>query len=373
MNAAYKLFREMMERGCTPSLVTYNIIIRLQAKAGNHVLAIKLYNDMQDAGFHPDTVTYSIMMEVLGQAGHIDEAENIFMEMEQAGWTPDPPIYGSMVDMWGKAGNADKAWEWYKKMLDSGLTPNVQTSNSLLGTYLRLHRFDSARYVLESMHSWGLVPTLQTHTILLDSCTVSAHYHQVVSLMASTNHPIYGFVNMLLSTEVSPQERKLGIHQLFESLQGEEHDCKRGFTDAFIEYLHKLGHKAEAGLVWEVAREHNLYPLAVRQKSRNHYSIDLHVMSMGTALTALSRTLSGFRETMLYTGRVPDRIDIITGWGKHSRVTGSSLVRHAVQNMLTALGSPFYLDNANLGCFVSSGKPLSEWLHQPHIEHMLLL
>lgn len=373
VNAALKLFEEMVERGCVPSLVTYNIIIDLQAKAGNHVMAMKLYNDMQDAGFHPDRVTYSIMMEVLGQTGHIDEAEHVFQEMEQAGWVPDAPIYGVMVDMWGKAGNANRAREWYQKMLDSGLTPNVQTSNSLLGTYLRMHQFDSARGVLESMNAWGLVPTLQTHTILLSSCTASAQHQQVVSLMASTLHPVYAFVCTLLSREVPPQELQHIVQQFFQGLHGEEHDCKRGFTDSLIEFLHNLGRRPEAGLVWEVGREHDLYPQAVREKAKNQFSINLHVMSMGTALVALSRTLAGFRQTMLYTGVAPERIEIITGWGKHSRVTGSSLVRQAVHNLLSALGSPFYVENSNVGCFVSHGQPLSNWLHQPHVEHMHLL
>jgi len=373
VNAALKLFEEMVERGCVPSLVTYNIIIDMQAKSGNHVTAMKLYNDMQEAGFHPDIVTYSIMMEVLGHTGHIEEAENVFEEMELAGFVPDAPIYGVMVDMWGKAGNADRARDWYQRMLDSGLTPNVQTSNSLLGTYLRMHQFESARGVLESMNAWGLIPTLQTHTILLSSCTASAQHQQVVSLMASTLHPVYGFVCTLLSREVPPQELKHIVQQFFDGLHGEEHDCKRGFTDSLIEFLHNLGRRPEAGLVWEVGRQHDLYPQAVREKGKNQYSINLHVMSMGTALVALSRTLSGFRQTMLYTGVAPERIEIITGWGKHSRVTGSSLVRQAVQNLLNALGSPFYVENSNVGCFVSHGKPLSNWLHQPLVEHMLLL
>ncbi|XP_024381052.1 uncharacterized protein [Physcomitrium patens] len=372
VSEALKLFEEMVERGFAPSLVTYNIIIDLQAKSGNYVMAMKLYNDMQDAGFHPDRVTYSIMMEVLGQIGHLQEAELMFNEMEQAGWVPDAPIYGVMVDMWGKARNAERALEWYQKMLDSGLTPNVQISNSLLGSYLRMQQFDLAFGVIETMKAWGLVPTLQTHTILLSSCTASAQHHQVVNLMHRSSETVYSFVCTLLLRQLPPQELKHIVQHFFESLHGEEHDCKRGFTDSLIEFLHNLERRPEAGLVWEVGREHNLYPQAVRMKANNQYSINLHVMSMGTALVALSRTLSEFREKMLYTGVAPERIEIITGWGKHSRVPGASLVRQAVQNLLTALGSPFYVESSNVGCFVSHGKPLQNWLHQPHVEHMLL-
>jgi pentatricopeptide repeat protein len=98
----------MLENGCTPNLVTYNIMIALQVKARNYEKIVKLYKDMQVAGFHPDKITYIIVMEVLGHCGHQDEAEAVFIEM-RCDWDPDELVYGLLVDLWGKAVDVYKA------------------------------------------------------------------------------------------------------------------------------------------------------------------------------------------------------------------------------------------------------------------------
>ncbi|KAL2629880.1 hypothetical protein R1flu_014566 [Riccia fluitans] len=372
--AANKLFSEMIDRGCTPNLVTYNIMIDLHAKAGKYHMALKLYNDMQDAGHRPDKVTYNVIMEVLGHSGNPNEAEDVFYEMVREGWTGDSLTFGLLVNMWGLAGNVEKAREWFMKMLDTGLMPNAPTITSLLGAYLRAHQYEGAMHVLHSLAKWGLTPTLPTYILLLDSCTTCDRREDVESvlhLMRSSGHPAHFFLRHVLDTSV--EESKAHIQHFFQGLRLEDQETKRGFADALIEFLCRTEHKAKAGHVWEVAMENNLYPLAISQKVPNSWTVDLHVMSKGTAVVALSRTLATLRERMLSTGVVPEKIEIVTGWGKHSRVSGFSLVKNAVQNMLGALGSPFYIDSTNAGCFVGAGQPLAEWLHQPDMDHKLAL
>ncbi|KAL3687887.1 hypothetical protein R1sor_014196 [Riccia sorocarpa] len=374
LSAANKLFSQMIDRGCPPNLVTYNIMIDMHAKAGKHHMALKLYNDMQDAGHRPDKVTYNVIMEVLGHSGNPDEAEEVFYEMVREGWTGDSLTFGLLVNMWGLAGNVEKAREWYTKMLDTGLMPNAPTSTSLLGAYLRARQYEGAMHVLQSLSKWGLTPTLPTYTLLLDSCTTCDRREDIDSvlhLMRSTGHPAHFFLCQVVDANV--YQSKAHIQHFFRSLRLEDQETKRGFADALIEFLCRSEHKAKAGHVWEVAVENNLYPLAISQKEPNNWILDLHVMSKGTAVVALCRTLANLRERMLSTGVVPDKIEIVTGWGKHSRVSGLSLVKNAVQNMLGALGSPFYIDSANAGCFVGAGQPLSDWLHQSDMDHKLAL
>ena len=124
-------------------------------------------------------------------------------------------------------------------------------------------------------------------------------------------------------------------------MQSEDRESKRGLVDAVVDFLHKSGLKEEAGSVWEVAAEKNVYPDALKQKSPCYWLINLHVMSDGTAVTALSRTLAWFRKQLLVSGICPGRIDIVTGWGRRSRVTGASLVREAVDKLLQSFSSPF--------------------------------
>ncbi|XP_057951763.1 pentatricopeptide repeat-containing protein At1g74750-like [Malania oleifera] len=373
---AHKLFCEMVDQGCVPNLVTYNIMIALQAKARNYPTALKLYRDMQTAGFKPDKVTYSIVMEVLGHCGHLQEAEAVFAEMKWKNWVPDEPVYGLLVDLWGKAGNVEKAWEWYQAMLNAGLCPNVPTCNSLLSAFLRVHRLSDAYNLLQSMLALDLNPSLQTYTLLLSCCTdaqTSFDMGFCCELMAITGHPAHMFLLSMPSAGPDGQNVRDHMSKFLDLMHSEDRESKRGLVDAVVDFLHKSGLKEEAGSVWEVAAHRNVYPEAVKEKSSSYWLINLHVMSDGTAKTALSRTLAWFHRQMLRSGISPSRIDIVTGWGRRSRVTGSSLVRQKVQKLLDDFSFPFFTENGNSGCFIGRGEPLSRWLIQPCIERMHLL
>ncbi|TXG50405.1 hypothetical protein EZV62_022929 [Acer yangbiense] len=374
--AAHKLFCEMVDQGCVPNLVTYNIMIALQAKARNYESALKLYRDMQNAGFEPDKVSYSIVMEVLGHCGYLDEAEAIFSEMTRKNWVPDEPVYGLLVDMWGKAGNVTKAWEWYQAMLHAGLRPNVPTCNSLLSAFLRVHQLSDAYNLLHGMLTLGLKPSLQTYTLLLSCCTEARSPYDMGfchELMSVSGHPAHMFLLSLPSAGPDGQNVRDHVSKFLDMMHSEDRESKRGLVDAVVDFLHKSGLKEEAGSVWEVAAQKNVYPDAVKEKSSCYWLINLHVMSDGTAVIALSRTLAWFRKTMLMSGVTPSRIDIVTGWGRRSRVTGSSLVRQAVQELLHMFSFPFFTENGNSGCFVGSGEPLNRWLLQSYVERMHLL
>ncbi|CAN8239860.1 unnamed protein product [Cochlearia groenlandica] len=374
--AAHKLFCEMVGQGCTPNLVTFNIMIALHAKARNYQSALKLYRDMKDAGFQPDKVTYSIVMEVLGHCGFLEEAEGVFTEMQRKNLVPDEPVYGLLVDLWGKAGNVEKAWHWYQAMLHAGLRPNVPTCNSLLSTFLRVHRLSEAYSLLQSMLSLGLQSSLQTYTLLLSSCTEARSNFDMGfcgQLMAASGHPAHTF--LLKMPPAGPDGQKVRDHvsHFLDYMHSEDRESKRGLMDAVVDFLHKSGLKEEAGSVWEVAAVKNVYPDALREKSCSYWLINLHVMSEGTAITALSRTLAWFRKQMLVSGECPSRIDIVTGWGRRSRVTGTSMVRQAVEELLNVFNFPFFTENGNSGCFVGCGDPLKKWLNESYVERMHLL
>ncbi|KAK7304582.1 hypothetical protein VNO77_42465 [Canavalia gladiata] len=374
--AAHRLFCEMVDQGCVPNIVTYNILIALQAKARNYQTALKLYRDMQNAGFKPDKVTYSIVMEVLGHCGYLEEAEAVFVEMKQNNWVPDEPVYGLLVDLWGKAGNVEKAWEWYQAMLNAGLLPNVPTCNSLLSAFLRVHRLPDAYNLLHSMVALGLNPSLQTYTLLLSCCTEAQSPYDMefcCELMAITGHPAHAFLLSMPASGPDGQNVRDHVSKFLDMMHSEDREGKRGLVDAVVDFLHKSGLKEEAGSVWEVAAQRNVYPDAVKEKSSCYWLINLHVMSDGTAVTALSRTLAWFRRQMLTSGVGPNRIDIVTGWGRRSRVTGSSLVRQAVHELLHVFSFPFFTENGNSGCFVGCGEPLSQWLLHSYVERMHLL
>ena len=116
-----------------------------------------------------------------------------------------------------------------------------------------------------------------------------------------------------------------------------------------------------------------MYPDSVREKSSSNWLINLHLMHEGTTVTALSTTLAWFHRQVLTLGTGPETIDIVTGWGRRSRVTTSSLVRQSIQKLLNLFESPFFTTRRNTGCFVGCGEPLNKWLQNPYVGRIHLL
>lgn len=376
LDSAKQLFSEMVSLGCVPNLVTYNIMIALLAKTTNYSDALRLYYEMKDIGFQPDKVTYSIIMEVHGHCGNLDKAEEVFAEMHRKNWVPDEPVYGLLVDLWGKAGNVDKAQAWYHAMLEAGLRPNVPTCNSLLSAFLRMKRFAEAYDMLRSMLEFGLQPSLQTYTLLLSCSTVNKSRIDKTffsDLMMISGHPAHLFLMSMPNAGLDGQNVRDHASGFLDLMHSEDRESKRGLMDAVIDCLQKSGLKEEASSVWEVAAQRNIYPDVLKEKSSCYWLINLHVMSDGTAITALSRTLAWFRRKILASGVGPNRIDIVTGWGRRSRVTGSSLVRNSVQDLLHNFRFPFFTENGNTGCFVGRGESLNRWLLESYVERMHLV
>ena len=59
---------------------------------------------------------------------------------------------------------------------------------------------------------------------------------------------------------------------------------------------------------------------------------------------------------------LPEKIQVITGWGKHSNVFGYSPVKERVIALLDGLNSPFEVPDHNIGCVIADRGEVRAWL-----------
>ena len=59
---------------------------------------------------------------------------------------------------------------------------------------------------------------------------------------------------------------------------------------------------------------------------------------------------------------LPEQIQVVTGWGKHSTVFGHSPVKERVLALLGGLNSPFDVPDHNIGCVVADRGDVRAWL-----------
>jgi hypothetical protein len=64
---------------------------------------------------------------------------------------------------------------------------------------------------------------------------------------------------------------------------------------------------------------------------------------------------------------------ILTGWGKHSKIAGTSTLRHVIEALLNSIGAPFQVERFNIGRFVSPSAVVAAWLKESGTVNILLL
>ncbi|ONM32681.1 Pentatricopeptide repeat-containing protein [Zea mays] len=78
--------------------------------------------------------------------------------------------------------------------------------------------------------------------------------------MAITGHPAHMFLLYLPDAEPGGHNVRDHIGYFLDMMHSEDRESKRGLIDVVIDFLHKYGLKEEAGLIWEVAAQKNVYP-----------------------------------------------------------------------------------------------------------------
>lgn len=64
---------------------------------------------------------------------------------------------------------------------------------------------------------------------------------------------------------------------------------------------------------------------------------------------------------------------ILTGWGKHSKITGDGALKRAIEGLLTSIGAPFQIAKCNIGRFISTGAVVAAWLRESGTLEVLVL
>lgn len=64
---------------------------------------------------------------------------------------------------------------------------------------------------------------------------------------------------------------------------------------------------------------------------------------------------------------------ILTGWGKHSKITGDGALKRAIEGLLTSIGAPFQIAKCNIGRFISTGAVVTAWLRESGTLEVLVL
>ncbi|KAL9263898.1 Pentatricopeptide repeat-containing protein [Drosera capensis] len=108
------LHRFIVQAGIAPSVVTYNMLIRVYCECGKVENGLEWYKRLvEDAPFGPNRTTFRVLVKGLVVDGRMERAVEVKDEMIGMGFEADAVVYSCLMGGFAKSGEADKVFEVY--------------------------------------------------------------------------------------------------------------------------------------------------------------------------------------------------------------------------------------------------------------------
>jgi pentatricopeptide repeat protein len=356
LEGTQQVLRVMTSEGVVSTLVTYNTLLMEASAERDWPRAKALYKELLVAGFEPDTITLDCLCGIEKLQARREQAlqEEIaraeregteLPECERVCDVNDSPVGELPVLMRQLADDKDIAKisgakghvcdallrvlhvnnenseveETFHQMVRQGIPRTVHTYNSLLISYEARKEWQKAGDAMAQMTSEGITPNALTFDALIDVCEEMGQWDRATSWLE--------------------QAQAAGHFRCEDDL---------GVLD-----LHRIrsAGTAQCVLRWWLRRmrQRALAPLDVRAAGKG-------TRALVSGLTA------GKNEIPIDIRDLPEQIQVVTGWGKHSTVYGHSPVKERTVATLGRLNSPFAVPQSNIGCLIADRGAVRTWL-----------
>ena len=318
--SATGLLDQMRQGGSAPNVITFSAAISACGKSGQWERALELLEEMRQGGVEPNVISYSAAISACEKGGQWERALALLQEMGQCGIEPDVIIYSAAISACEKGGQWERALELLEEMRQCGIDPDVIIYSAAISACEKGGQWERALELLEEMGRYGVEPNVYTFSAAIQAC-------------AAAGQPAPAL-------------------QLFNRLEASQVDTSMCCFNAILDAL--CAHPDRARELWKLGCARGCYHSFERWGSSGlRLQLDLHDLSEGAAETAVRWWLEeGVRDRVNATpGAVPERLELITGWGKSRGVTDKGDVRARVETVLREMGATM-LPTENLGILV---------------------
>nr|XP_027186594.1 putative disease resistance RPP13-like protein 1 [Cicer arietinum]AGT75395.1 CC-NBS-LRR disease resistance protein [Cicer arietinum] len=155
-------FREMSEKGLSPSVVCYTSLIHGMCQSNNLDEAIGLLEDMTRNGIEPNVFTYSSLMDGLCKCGHSSHAMELLEVMVRKRHLPNMVTYSTLINGLCKESKLREAVEILDRMRLQGLKPNVEMYGKIISGLCAACSYQEAANFVNEMVLGDISPTRAT-------------------------------------------------------------------------------------------------------------------------------------------------------------------------------------------------------------------
>ncbi|KAK5670994.1 hypothetical protein QVD99_002761 [Batrachochytrium dendrobatidis] len=164
---AHQIFQEMTndagssaERNdqCGPDTATFNIIIDLFAKQGDHENAFAMLDEMIKRGVQPNVVSYNTVLGAYGRAGMLSQAQDIFDTIDKMGISRTVTTYNLLISAYGFQEHMQTVLNLFEQMQDTNLSPDRNTFAVMISLHGMHDCYDKCLDFFTMMRERGILP-----------------------------------------------------------------------------------------------------------------------------------------------------------------------------------------------------------------------
>ncbi|XP_009106148.1 pentatricopeptide repeat-containing protein At1g74900, mitochondrial [Brassica rapa] len=169
---ALEVLKEMVERGITPNLTTYNTMLKGFFRSGQVRQGWEFFLEMKKRncgiGIGIDVVTYTTVVHGLGVAGEVKRAKKVFDEMIREGVLPSVATHNALIQVLCKKDTVENAVSVFEEMVRKGYEPNVTTYNVLIRGLFHAGEFTRGEEMMRTMEEeGGCEASFQTYNMMM--------------------------------------------------------------------------------------------------------------------------------------------------------------------------------------------------------------
>jgi len=178
-----ELLWDMKDKGITPTIVTYNTMIKTLCKRLQWYDAKNLIADMEVSGIKPDSMTYGFLMGGLLKAGKYSASLTLFesacTDSYTVQLTENVHLYTTAIAAAAALNNNEKAFDLLKRMISVGVQPNTKTFTALQTACLSSGNPDLAVDVFRKIQN----PDGRAMLVGLEAMCLEGHFEEVTSTL----------------------------------------------------------------------------------------------------------------------------------------------------------------------------------------------
>lgn len=375
---AKQILQHMQKRGVVPTVKTFNGLIEAYGKATLYEDAVVAFNTMKEVGSEPNRDTYNSLIHMYARGGLFLESHGIFWLMHEAGVEKNIETFNGLIEAYGRAGDFVEALKIFRDMKLAKCPPNEQTHEAVLNVYCIAGWIDEGSAYFLEIKEQGLVPSITAYCLMLSMYARSSSWEDAYELLEEMQaHKMpnaHRVIGIMIKGDYDDLPNWQMVDYVFDNLKSQGTGIGMTFYNVLLDTLWWFGQKARAAKVLEEARKRGVFLEAFRQ-TKLVWSLDVHRMSVGAALTSLSIWLIDIRRLVLDGEDIPQLVSIVTVQGELAQKNDAKVfpIAKAVHSFLKDLAAPFSYAAWNNGRIIGNQLQLKRWLSKSYLDQAIAL